>query len=91
MLFWVFTGSLKRPHRAEIKEVDMVLWAIIVGALAVFEILGLYLDFPEELLYVVPILILLAALAALYRIYRKIKEGEKERLQRELKKYKEEN
>ncbi len=62
----------------------MIKWAIIIGALAVFEILGLISDFPEDYLFVPPLLILLSVLAMLYRVYSKIKQGEREKLKREL-------
>jgi hypothetical protein len=62
----------------------MVKWAIIIGALAIFNILGLFLDFPAEYLYIVPALSLLAVVAMLYRVYNKTKQGGREKLEREL-------
>ncbi|HHS50507.1 MAG TPA: hypothetical protein ENN07_05265 [candidate division Zixibacteria bacterium] len=62
----------------------MIKWAIIIGALAIFQILGLLFDFPQDYLFIGPLLILLSVLAMLYRVYNKIRQGERERLQREL-------
>ncbi|MCK5832844.1 hypothetical protein KAH81_04140 [bacterium] len=62
----------------------MIKWAIIIGALAVFEILGLVVEFPHEYLFLPPLLILMSVLAMFYRVYNKIKQGEREKIKHEL-------
>lgn len=62
----------------------MIKWIILIGAFALFDIVGLISHFPSEYLYAMPLLTLLAALAMLYRVYNKVRQGEREKLEREL-------
>ena len=58
----------------------MIKWIILIGAFALFDIVGLISHFPSEYLYAMPLLTLLAALAMLYRVYNKVRQGEREKL-----------
>ena len=62
----------------------MIKWIIIIGAFALFDIISIISNFPAEYLYAMPLLTLMATLAMLYRVYNKTRQGEREKLEREL-------
>ena len=62
----------------------MIVWALIVALLAVFQMVAVYLSFPADSIYLVAVLILLSALGIMFRIYSKEKRQQWERLEKEV-------
>ncbi len=62
----------------------MIAWTFIIFLLAAFQLMALFMKFPDFYIYVSVSLILLVDLGMLYRIWTKQRQGEKERLAKEL-------
>ena len=54
----------------------MISWLLVIVAMAVFQVLAIRFDFPENYVYASTILVLIAALGLIYRANHHIKDKE---------------